>query len=54
MKLKDKVSIITGATKGIGLSCAEEFAIEGARVVLTGRTVSLGEEAAERKEANPS
>ena len=48
MKLKDKVSIITGATKGIGLSCAEEFAIEGARVVLTGRTVSLGEEAADR------
>ncbi len=48
MKLKDKVSIITGATKGIGLSCAEEFAIEGAKVVLTGRTESLGEEAAER------
>jgi NAD(P)-dependent dehydrogenase (short-subunit alcohol dehydrogenase family) len=48
MKLKDKVSIITGATKGIGLSCAEEFAIEGAKVVLTGRTVSLGEGAAER------
>jgi NAD(P)-dependent dehydrogenase (short-subunit alcohol dehydrogenase family) len=52
MKLKDKVSIITGATKGIGLSCAEEFAIEGARVVLTGRTVSLGEEAAERISAD--
>lgn len=52
MKLKDKVSIITGATKGIGLSCAEEFAIEGARVVLTGRTVSLGEEAAERIRAD--
>jgi glucose 1-dehydrogenase len=52
MKLKDKVSIITGATKGIGLSCAEEFAIEGAKVVLTGRTVSLGEEAAERIRAD--
>jgi NAD(P)-dependent dehydrogenase (short-subunit alcohol dehydrogenase family) len=52
MKLKDKVSIITGATKGLGLSCAEEFAIEGARVVLTGRTVSLGEEAAERISAD--
>ncbi len=48
MKLKDKVSIITGATKGIGLACAEEFAKEGSRVVLTGRTESLGEEAAER------
>lgn len=48
MKLKDKVSIITGATKGIGLACAEEYAIEGSRVVLTGRTESLGEEAAQR------
>jgi len=37
MKLKDKVSIITGATMGIGLACAEEFAIEGSKVVLTGR-----------------
>jgi len=33
---------------GIGLACAEEFAIEGSKVVLTGRTESLGEEAAER------
>lgn len=48
MKLKDKVSIITGATKGIGLACAEEFAIEGSKVVLSGRSASLGEEAAER------
>ena len=48
MKLKDKVAVITGATKGIGLACAEEFAIEGAKVVLTGRTESLGEEAAQK------
>jgi NAD(P)-dependent dehydrogenase (short-subunit alcohol dehydrogenase family) len=47
MKLKDKVAIITGATKGIGLACAQEFALEGAKVVLSGRTVSLGEQAAE-------
>ena len=47
MKLKDKVAIITGATKGIGLACAQEFAQEGARVVLAGRTDSLGEVAAE-------
>jgi NAD(P)-dependent dehydrogenase (short-subunit alcohol dehydrogenase family) len=52
MKLKDKVSIITGATKGIGLACAEEFALEGAKVVLTGRTESLGEKAAERIRAD--
>ncbi len=47
MKLKDQVSIITGATKGIGRACALEFAKEGAKVVLTGRTESLGEAAAE-------
>ena len=46
MKLEDKVAIITGATKGIGLACAQEFAQEGAKVVLSGRTASLGEAAA--------
>jgi NAD(P)-dependent dehydrogenase (short-subunit alcohol dehydrogenase family) len=46
MKLQGKVSIITGATKGIGLACAQEFAQEGAKVVLAGRTESLGEAAA--------
>jgi NAD(P)-dependent dehydrogenase (short-subunit alcohol dehydrogenase family) len=48
MRLKDKVSIITGATKGIGLACAYEFAQEGAKVVLTGRTESLGQEAVDK------
>lgn len=52
MKLKDQVSIITGATKGIGLACAYEFAKEGAKVVLTGRTESLGNEAAENIRAD--
>ncbi|MGD8473612.1 MAG: SDR family oxidoreductase [Anaerolineae bacterium] len=47
MRLKDKVAIITGATKGIGLACAQEFADEGAKVVLVGRTDSLGEAAAQ-------
>ncbi len=48
MKLKEQVCIITGATKGIGLACAYEFAQEGAKVVLTGRTAALGNEAAEK------
>jgi len=43
MKFKDKVAIITGATKGIGEACAYEFAKEGAKVVVTGRSVDLGE-----------
>jgi NAD(P)-dependent dehydrogenase (short-subunit alcohol dehydrogenase family) len=46
MKLKDKVAVVTGATKGIGLAIAEEYAKEGAMVVLTGRSLDLGENAA--------
>jgi NAD(P)-dependent dehydrogenase (short-subunit alcohol dehydrogenase family) len=47
MKLKDKVAIITGTTKGIGVAVAKEFAKEGAKVVGTGRTVELGQEVVE-------
>ena len=42
MKLRDKVAIIAGGTKGIGLGIALEFAHEGARVVIGGRDVSTG------------
>ena len=34
MRLKDKVSIITGAAQGIGLATAEKFAREGAIVIV--------------------
>jgi glucose 1-dehydrogenase len=34
LKLKDRVAIITGSARGIGLAIAERFVAEGARVVM--------------------
>ncbi len=36
-RLDDKVIVISGGTKGVGCAIAEEFAHEGARVVIGGR-----------------
>jgi NAD(P)-dependent dehydrogenase (short-subunit alcohol dehydrogenase family) len=36
MRLKDKVAIVTGASKGIGQGIAETFAKEGANLTITG------------------
>ncbi len=45
MKLKDKVAIIAGGTKGIGLGIALEYVREGAKVVVGGTNPSNGESA---------
>jgi len=37
LKLKDKVTVITGGSSGIGLAIAKQFIDEGAKVVITGR-----------------
>lgn len=35
MDLKDKIALVTGASRGIGRSIAEKFANEGAKLILT-------------------
>jgi len=37
--LKDKIVFITGASSGIGKSCAREFAAEGSKLILTARRI---------------
>jgi NAD(P)-dependent dehydrogenase (short-subunit alcohol dehydrogenase family) len=44
MLIKDKVVIITGASKGLGVSMAEICATEGAKVVLAARSLDLMKE----------
>jgi len=41
MRLKDKIAVITGASKGIGKGIAQRFAREGATVVLASRSLDL-------------
>jgi|KBSSwiStaDraftv2_1062776.scaffolds.fasta_scaffold38331_4 NAD(P)-dependent dehydrogenase (short-subunit alcohol dehydrogenase family) len=41
-RLKDKVAVITGATKGIGAAAVRLFTQEGCNVVFSGRTADLG------------
>jgi NAD(P)-dependent dehydrogenase (short-subunit alcohol dehydrogenase family) len=47
MRVKDQVVVITGAAGGIGYGCAQRFAAEGAKVVLSDIDQAKGEEAVE-------
>ncbi len=47
MKLKDRVAIVTGSSKGIGLGIARVFHKEGAKVVVTCRTEAEGKKIAD-------
>ena len=48
MLLKDKVTVITGASQGIGLACAERFVKEGAKVVMSDVQDDKGQAVAEK------
>ena len=47
MRLNDRIAIVTGAARGIGLAIAQRFAAEGAKVVMSDVLDKEGEAAAE-------
>jgi len=47
-RLKDKVAVITGGTSGFGFAIAELFTLEGAAVVIAGRSKGKGSDAVEK------
>ena len=54
MNFKNKIILITGASRGIGLACAEEFKTQGARVITVQRSHSENFETIEADFANPN
>ena len=47
MRMRNKVALITGATRGIGAEAARLFAREGARGVICGRDEEAGRRVAD-------
>jgi 3-oxoacyl-[acyl-carrier protein] reductase len=45
LRLKDKIALITGSSRGIGLATAKAFAAEGVRLMLSARSASALAEA---------
>ena len=54
-KLSDKLALVSGSTKGIGLAIATGLAREGARVIVNGRSKkSVNEALAKIRQAVPT
>ena len=43
-KIKNKIALVTGASRGLGRSISKSLAKEGAELILVGRTISALEE----------
>jgi len=55
MRLKDKVAIITGGSRGIGLATADKFLQEGATVIITASSQETADKAVNKlKEKHPN